>query len=121
MPSPERGGHNPETEPPQYYQAARFTGEQPAGDAYFEAQDLIYGNPDCDLSAYRLQFNHIWHVLVLGDPPPEALKQEIKAILSTGQPTSLPLDLLNILKIRREIAIKQGPWVERHHRPGKRF
>lgn len=53
------------------YKAARFPSEKPAGEAYFQAQEVIF-KADCDLSVYRLRLNRIWHLAVLGDPPPPA-------------------------------------------------
>lgn len=123
MPSPERPGgtHRKEHEPLPYYQAARFAGEQPAGQAYFAAQEALYDEPDCDLSVYRLQIDRISHVVVLGDPPPQELEQELQTILSTGEPASLSPEVLRILRERRARAIKRGLWVERHYRPGKQL
>ncbi len=47
-----RGRERREEEPAPYYPAARFSGEKPAGDAYFQAQDTIFANSDnCDLSS----------------------------------------------------------------------
>lgn len=124
MPSPEqRPNQPPEGKPEQekapYYKAARFRGEQPAGRAYFQAQDAIFNDPDCDLSAYRFQIRSIYHVAVLGEPPPEDLEQKLQTILSTGEPVSLPANLLKLLAERREQASNQAPWIERHYRPGK--
>ncbi len=42
--------------------------------AYFAAQEAIFADVgDVDLSAYRFQLNRVYHVAVLGDPPPTAL------------------------------------------------
>lgn len=119
MPSPERGGHNPEQEPIPYYQAARFAGEQPAGQAYFQAHEAIYSTPESDLSVYRLQLNQIWHVAIIGDLPPEDLREKLQTILAAGEPAHLDPFVLKILKLRRDQANKQGSWVEGHYRPGK--
>ncbi|MBI4319709.1 MAG: hypothetical protein HY675_14570 [Chloroflexi bacterium] len=84
--SPERRGgeSRQEIEPLPYYRAARFSGERPAGSAYFQAQALIFDTPDSDLSVYRLQLNYVWHVAVLGEQPHEVLQHQIDAILFTG-------------------------------------
>ncbi len=48
--------------------------KEPAGAAYFAVQDAIYACAgEIDLSAYRFQLNRVYHVVVLGDPPPTAL------------------------------------------------
>ena len=125
MPSPEQeqGPHrqegNPEQEPVPYHRAVRFKAERPARRAYFQAQDLIFKTPECDLSAYRLLLEQLWHVAVLGEPPQGDLEQKLQSILSRGEPVSLPPDILKLLTERRNQAIKRGPWVERHYRPGR--
>ena len=125
MPSPE--GENrpqqqperkPEQEPIPYYKAARFRAEQIAGKAYFTAQNLIFNDPGCDLSVYRIQLNRIYHLAALGESPSEELDQKLQEILSTGESVSLPPQILKFLTQRRNQAIKKGPWVERHYRPG---
>lgn len=128
MPSPEgekRPNHQPEGKPEQeptpYYKAARFRGEQPAGRAYFQAQDAIFNDPDCDLSTYRFLLQQISHVAVIGEPPPEDLEKKLQEILSTGEPTPLPPNILKLLTERRNQATKQGPWIERHYRPGQKL
>ena len=106
---------------PVYVTAARFSGEKPAGRAYRQAQDLLFATPDCELSAYRFHLDRIWHVAVLGDQPPEDLERQLQTILSRGQPASLPEEVLTQLQRRRAQAVNLGPWVEGHHRPGRRL
>jgi hypothetical protein len=107
---------------PRYHQAARFPGEAPAGVAYFAAQVAVAAHAgDVDLSAYRFQLNAVSHVVVLGDPPPTALHDELRAILATGEPATVPEDVLRLLNARRAGATELGPWVEVHYRPGKRI
>lgn len=121
MPHERKGGeHRPEQEPTPYYKAARFSGEQPAGKAYFQAQQAIFENEDNALSVYRVQLNKIWHVVTLGEPPPQDLEQKLETILSTGESTSIPSDILKLLQDRRAKATKLGPWVEKHFRPGNK-
>jgi hypothetical protein len=111
----------PEQEQTPYYRAARFKGEEPAGKAYFKAQEAIFNVPECDVSTYRFHINRIWHVAALGDSPPEALDQKLQEILSTGEPVSLPPNLLKLLTERRRQATRQGPWIERHYWPGRHY
>ena len=89
MPRSERGpdgGPSPEGEDlPRYHQAARFAGEEPACLAYFAAQEAIYTHAgEIDLSAYRFQLNRVYHVAVLGNPPPTELHDRLRAILAAG-------------------------------------
>src|SRR5215208_3191852 len=103
-----------------YLRVARFVGERPAGRAYTQAQELIFRDPGCDLSVYRLQLERTWHVAILGEQPREDLEQLLRVILSTGQPASLPEAILRELTRRRAQAIKLGPWVEGHLRQENR-
>jgi hypothetical protein len=57
---------------------------------------------------------------VLGEQPREDLEQRLQAILSTGEPASLPEEILRELQRRRAQATKLGPWVERHLRQENR-
>ena len=107
-----------EQELPPYYRAARFRGERPAGRAYGAAQALLFATEECELSAYRFHLDRIWHVVVLGDTPSADLAEKLEAVLATGESTSLPPQVLGVLMERRRRATEQGPWVERHHRPG---
>ena len=103
-----------------YYRAARFPGEREAGAVYFRCQDLIE-NPECDLSAYRFLIHGVWHVAIVGDTPNSELAEQLERHLSGGEPVELPAETLDFLGRRRQQQIKHGPWVERHHRPGRRF
>jgi hypothetical protein len=107
---------------PGYHQAARFPGEEPAGAAYFAAQEAVAAHAgDVDLSAYRFQLDRVYHVVVLGDPPPAELHDELRAILAAGDPAQLPEDVLKLLNARRAEATRAAPWVEGHYRPGRRL
>lgn len=126
MPSPEqKGGAEPsdlepkkEQESKPYYLASQFGGERPAGRAYFQAQELIFNTPDCDLSVFRFQLSRIYHVAVIGIRPDEGLERRLRNILSRGESVSLSPEILRTLMSRRSQATRQGPWVERHYRPG---
>lgn len=109
----------PEGEGGLWYRAARYASEQPSATAYAQAQDTIFHN-ECDLSAYRMVLDQVWHVAVLGGVPAEvALQERIEQILyAQGTHTTLPDDVLTILDERRQQARQLGPWVEGHHRPG---
>ena len=103
-----------------YHRAAKFPGELEAGAVYFRIQDLIEP-PECDLSAYRFTTHGVWHVAIVGNTPNNELAEELERHLSGGARVELPVDTLDFLRRRREQQIKHGPWVERHHRPGRRF
>jgi hypothetical protein len=122
MPHPERagGGPGPEAELPRYSRTARFAGEVPAGHAYVAIEDLLYRtHEEPELSCYRFQLDAVYHVAVLGEPPPRALDRQIARILAHGEPAAVPEDVLKRLNRRRLEQRELGDWVERHHRPGK--
>ncbi len=123
MPSPEHRQGGPEREQvtlPEYYQAAGFQDEQRSVEAFFQAQDAIFAVA-FNVSAYRIQRNQLWLVAVLGETPPQEFAQRIQSILSTGEPVTLPPDILTFLNQRRIQASGLGDWVEGHYRPGRRF
>lgn len=108
-----------EDEPPSaYIQIARFAHETIAGLAFTQAQKLLFDNP-CELSAYRLLFSRVWHVAVVGQQPPEDLHQQLERILSTGEPASLPDELIQLLQERGVQARRRGPWSEEHYHGGR--
>jgi hypothetical protein len=101
-----------------YYQAARFATKEQAGAVYFSLQTLIFAaKDDCDLSAYRIHITEGWHVVVLGEQPPEALHVQMEALLTQGTLVSLSTraDVLESLHQRRVQATTLAPWVEAHY------
>ena len=121
MPSPEHPPpSDPEREPRPFCLAARFRAEAVAGRSYARAQQAIFA-ADCDLSAYRFLLDQAWHVAVLGAPPVEELTITLTALLTAGEPVTLPADVVQLLAKRRAEQRRLGPWVEGHYRPGKRL
>ena len=84
-----------------YYRAARFSGEQTAGKAYFQLQELIYG-PECDISAYRFEIKGVFHVAVFGQLPGQVMDRQLQGALGLGEPVSLNERTLNFLTSRRQ-------------------
>lgn len=116
MSSPERRGQfHPEQEPSSpYIKAARFSDDQISAQVYFQAQEILRANP-CDLSSYRFKLDELSYVAVLGSPPPPALDQYMTTLLSSGEVTELPDDVVAYLQTRRQQASKVGKWVEGHY------
>lgn len=115
MPSPEgQGGllqlgeHSKEQEQIPYYLAAWFHGEPSAKRVYFQAQELVSGDKQADLSLHGFLLNQISHVAVLGEQPPEDLDRQLRALLSTGETVLLPSDFLNALHERRKKMKQHG-------------
>ncbi len=103
-----------------YYQAARFPDLNIAGVTYFRLQEMVFeAKDDIDLSVYRLKLADVWHVVVLGEKPPEEFHIRIEAELTNGVLVTLREDALAYLQDRRAKAIQLGPWVERHYPPPK--
>jgi hypothetical protein len=120
--SPEGGHPSPEAELPRYHLAARFSVEALAEVTYFAAQVVVFAHAgDVDLSAYRFQLNRVDHVVIVGEPPPVDLHNELRSVLAAGEPAVVPEDVLRLLNARRTAATQVGPWAEGHYRPGKRL
>ena len=98
-----------------YYQAARFPNKKSTGPIYQAVQQLLYEDVACDLSAFRLQINGIWHVVVIGEKPSGVLHEQIEAQLTNGMLVTLDARILSPLLRRRGEAIQLGPWVEGHY------
>lgn len=121
MPSPEHRGGEPNQEReayPEYSRAARYQDGPSAGEVYFQAQAAVFATT-FDMSAYRFQLEQTSYVAVLGDAPSAEFDETIQAILATGEPVTLPADILLALNLRRIQARNIASWVERHYRPGK--
>jgi hypothetical protein len=114
--SPEGGTPSPEVELPRYHQTARFAGKKLAEVTYFAAQEVVFAHAgDVDLSAYRFQLNRVDHVVIVGDPPPPDLYDELRSALAAGEPAVVPEDVLRLLHARRTATTQVGFWVEGHY------
>ena len=123
MPSPEQPRGGPDAEPeamPAYWRASRYEDEGSAGAAYFRTRDALFGSRHA-LSTYRFQLDQLWHVAVVGEPPPDEFHRTLQAILADGEAVALPPQLLVFLNQRRLQANRLGSWVEGRYRPGRRF
>ena len=117
--SPERERQY-EREPDAYLKCARFADAETAGRAYEALQEAIFSSQS-DLSCFRFQLNDVWHDAVLGQVPPPDLGVRLDALLSAGEPTTIPSEILRYLQARRKQAVASGlPWIERHRRPDAR-
>lgn len=122
---PRPGGGGPEDRRPRepeglpYSRVARFRDSRTAGQAYFAAQDAVFTAPATNLSVYRLILNQVYHVAVLGQLPPRALARHIERALASGEPVTLPQDVMQRLASRRAQHVRNAPWSEGHYRPGK--
>jgi hypothetical protein len=108
-----------EVSPKDYVRTSRFNDEIAALTAYAEIQDLLFSDTRWNLSTYRILLNQISHVLVIGARPPEEVDREIAQLLSGGQSVTLPDDVIEVLRRRRDEATKLGSWVEGHYRPAR--
>ena len=117
MPSTERepDGSSNERQESSYFRAIRAEGDRTSGRIYQQLQRAVF-DVDCDLSVYRFQLDAAWHVAVLGETPPPALDEELTALLASGDPVSVPLEVADALVARRSEATRYGPWVEGHYR-----
>jgi hypothetical protein len=103
-----------------YHLAARFPSKSKAGAVYFPLQQMIFAvQNECDLSIYRIKLENVWHVIVVGERPPDNLHQRIEAALTSGVLVNLRADVLTYLLSRREEMTHIAPWVERHSDSGE--
>ncbi len=104
-----------------YTRSVRFGSSDTAKRAYLKVQELLRRHEESELSVYNLLLNQVPHVVVLGDTPEAPLHEHINQALADGEVTSLPVEVLRQLARRRAQQRQKGPWVEEHHRPGKRL
>lgn len=97
-----------------YYYALRYPTD--AAKVY-QAVRAIVLKESVNLSVYHvhpsalLQF---WHIVVIGDRPPEAIHNQIMNELREGSLTVIPYDLLMELFARKLEENQQGTWREHH-------
>ena len=103
-----------------YIRAARYTSDELALSAYNEAQIILFA-ADCDLSAYRLRYRDVPHVVLIGSSPPSDIDAKLAQVLANGLQAELPPEICSTLMRRRRQARQLGPWVEGHYRPGRPF
>ncbi len=111
----------PSTSGDPYIRAAQFASEQPAGRAYAALQRAIFTAAPNDLSAYRVQLDGVYHVVVVGVRPPARLEERLTAILAAGEPAELPPAVQQTLLARRAEVAPHQTWWEGHYRPGRRL
>lgn len=114
----QRNSNQNEQEP--YALAARFDRQSTALRTYNRVQELIFrAKEQCDLSAYRFLLDRVSYVAVLGEMPAPEIDQQLRALLASGELSTLAPSVLAQLYWRRARAISQGSWVEGHYRPGR--
>jgi hypothetical protein len=101
--------------------AAQFATKDAAEKPCTQAQEVIR-TIECELSVFRFlvpdqRTTPRWFVVALGETPPDAVQQRIMTILSQGELTRLPEQVVAALLERRATQIKRGPWVEAHYNP----
>lgn len=97
-----------------YYYALRYLTD--AGKVY-QAVRAIVLRESVNLSVYHIQPSALlqfWHIVVIGDRPPEAIHNRIMNELRGGTMTIIPYDLLMELFARKLEENQQGTWREHH-------
>lgn len=101
-----------------YLRITRFNDDTEALSAYVTAQTIVF-EEDVDLSVFRIRYNDVPFVVVLGIRPDDHVL-DLFAFLTEAPVDSLPIEVIRSLAARREDASAIGPWVEGHYRPGLR-
>ncbi|MDP9314311.1 MAG: hypothetical protein M3R24_26095 [Chloroflexota bacterium] len=110
-----------------YYVAARYPSDKASEKPYRQTRNYLYAHEDVQLSVFRFQLgrqgsNRLdWHVAVVGMQPEAHHEREVRRRLQAGQAVTLPEEVVGAMYRRRVEASRQGPWVERHHKPGRRL
>jgi hypothetical protein len=105
--------------PKPYFKAASYESDQQSYFTYRSIESLLFRSNE-DLSTYRLRYEGVPHVVVLGEAAPQAaIGKQIEGFLASGAAATLPAHIIEVLAHRRAEAKRIGPWVEGHYRPGK--
>jgi hypothetical protein len=97
-----------------YYYAASYP--QNATQVYRTIRDIIHREP-LNLSAFQVppsSLSHSWHIVVIGDRPPEVIHEQIMKALRGGTITIIPYELVMQLFARKLEQNQKGPWREGH-------
>ncbi len=116
-----------EQEPRPYYLAARYASDHASEKPYRRTRNYLYAHEEVELSVFRFQLGRHgadkldWHVAVIGDKLPDEHERQIRRFLQDGQVVTLPEEVVGAMYRRRLETSQQGPWFERHHKPGRRL
>jgi hypothetical protein len=97
-----------------YYYAARYPRN---ATKEYQAVRAIVHRDQVNLSAFQVHpttLPQFWHIVVIGDRPPEAIHNQIMNALSGGSLTIIPYELLMQLFARKLEENQKGPWREGH-------
>ena len=84
---------------------------------YSQLQDYLFSN-DIALSVYRLRVLGVQCIAILGEEDIPSILENIDVSMQEHEHYDLPTEVWTALKTRRDAALKLGPQVERHYRPG---
>lgn len=94
-----------------YHLVNKFSSEGDAQEACDRVSEYLTSlretDNQVDLFTRPFQRNSGWHVIVSGIRPDRRVEERIEQYLSSGEPTSLPPDILAIL-LHREALIRGG-------------
>jgi hypothetical protein len=112
-----------------YYIAATFQTRQEGQEPHKKVKRIIEHDDDLEvLSSFLFErkphdpkappLQRPWHVVILGETPPEPVQQQFQEILSAGELTQLSLETLVTLADRRAREARPGMYREGQHEPG---
>ena len=97
-----------------YYYAVSYTHD--AAQVFKSVRAIVLNEP-VNLSVFRVPpttLPHFWHIVVMGDRPPEAIHNQIMNAIRGGTLTTIPYDLLMELFARKVEENQKGSWREHH-------
>jgi hypothetical protein len=119
-----------EHQPLPYYLAASFLTRQEGQEPHKRVKQNIEHDETLDLSSFRFErqprdpneppHQPPWHIVILGETPPEPVQQQFQQILRAGELTQLSLETIVTLAQRRAQEARPGIYREIQHGQGKR-
>jgi hypothetical protein len=104
-----------------FYLAYQFESNEESTNRWQTIRHVLEKAEDVSLSAYNMQLlsNQQWCVALVGKPPSDSRQKQLKKLLEGGIQVRLSDgEVVKLTQARLE-GVKEGPWVIKHHYPGR--
>ncbi len=112
-----------------YTLAATFVTEAEGQEPHTKVKRIIEHDKHLELSSFLFErrprdphaprFERPWHLVIIGETPPEPVQQQFQEILQAGQFTQVPLETIVTLAQRRAQEARKG-YREMQHQHGEK-
>ena len=126
MPRPPEQPPQPEGSPFPFLMSSRFASRETSQAPYDSIQTIVREQEVAEFSVFRMIQNwpesmskappspKRWYVAVIGHPPPEPLLTQVTKTINTGEPVSLPDDVVSVMIEKRLLESSKRSYTEIH-------